>query len=90
MADSLPDITITNTSWTNLYTAASLTVGTALLVQNKASQPILLQIKAAAPSASNVDGVAIDKFQFSQIDSGASGVWAKATMSSAVINVQAN
>lgn len=90
MADTLSDITITNTAWTNLYTATSLTVGVALLIQNKSSLPILLQIKATSPSASSVDGVAIDKFQFSQIDSGASGVWAKAVSSSAVVNVQSN
>lgn len=90
MADTLSDIVITNAGWTNLYTAASLTVGTGLIVQNKSGSPILLQIKATSPTASSVDGVALDMLQASEIDSGASGVWAKSTSLSATINVQSN
>ena len=42
VADTIPDITVVNTSWVNVYSLAGITVGDNLIVTNKSSSPILL------------------------------------------------
>lgn len=54
MADTRADIKILPKTWVNLYTASGITVGTAVSVYNKGSNPCYIAIKATAPALANV------------------------------------
>jgi hypothetical protein len=62
MAITIADQILTGTAWQNAYTLSGLTVGTALIIQNKSSAPAYVQIQSAAPSASNRDGFVLNAY----------------------------
>lgn len=78
MAVTLSDVTSSAASYTNVYTATGLSPGTKLVIQNKASNPMYIQIKATQPSATSVDGNIITSYEFIMIEGGdLPGVWVK-------------
>ena len=86
MANSIPDITI-NTAWKNVYTASGIAVGTAIIVQNKSSNPINLYISASTPPSANI-GYALKSLESVSVDAGESGCWVSIPSGSGMINVQ--
>jgi hypothetical protein len=54
LADTRADIKIPAGTWVNLYTASTITVGTAVSVYNKGSNPCNLVIKATQPSVTTM------------------------------------
>ncbi len=78
MAVTLPDVTSSATSFINVYTATGLPVGTKLIIQNKSSNTMYIQVKATQPSATSVDGNIITSYEFIIIDGGdLPGVWVR-------------
>lgn len=61
---TLPDITLTNSSYSDIYALTGIPVGTPLLVQNKASAGFYLQLKETMPSPTNIDGNILQPFEF--------------------------
>lgn len=57
MAQTIADITITNT-WQSLNTASGLVVGTAMIIQNKSTNWVVLA-EGSQPSVNDLDGVYI-------------------------------
>lgn len=89
MADTRADVKIQPDTWTNLYSATGITVGTAVGVYNKGSSQVLLVIKATAPT-SKTDGVPLwsgPTGSYASIPSGASGLWAYSAPGS-IVSVQ--
>lgn len=87
MADTLPNITLDRDTWTNLYTASGLSVGTHLVIQNVGQTRILLHTGATAPSDTdgfNVLPVNADPF-INQVSS--SGEWAQSVDADGTVNV---
>jgi len=75
MADSIPDLHLSG-SWVNLYATMGIPVGTAILVQNKGSNSILMYISATEPTLAT-DGYAIAPLEVVAVDAGESGLWLK-------------
>lgn len=77
MSLTLPDIILTQASYTNLYTASGITAGASIAVQNKSSSPIHVQVRATQPPASSRDGTVIDSLQqIVVVGTPIPGVWA--------------
>ena len=90
MAATLPDVTITNTAYTDLYDATGIAVGTAVILQNKGSQPVFLQTTLAAPSASSEAGFVISPLEILTVDAAEAGLWARSSAFSGHLSVQVN
>lgn len=76
MANTIPDVTLNNLVYQELYTETGITVGTAIFIQNKTAS-IRIQIKDSQPFAASTDGVQISPLEFYMVDSGEQGVWVK-------------
>lgn len=95
MSDTLPDIQISNTEYSDINTLTGLAVGTSLAISNKSTSPILLQISSTKPADDSTDGelLSINPYSTSVkvITSGENTVWAKSLRyTDAVISVQDN
>lgn len=88
MAATIPDITIQNTAYTNVYTATGITVGTSVIVQNKGNAPVFLQTTAAIPLATNEDGVVLSRLEILTVDAGELGLFAKSFDTTCKLSVQ--
>lgn len=93
MANTLPDVTIAQQVWTNLYTASGITVGTAVTLYNKGSQPFYVAISASAPVTSNQSfGIPVYPYNTPtaslNVPAGASGLWAYSPYQSNTVLVQ--
>lgn len=86
MSVTIPDVLIVNSSYTDLYAATGIAVGTPLLLQNKGTNAIYIQNKAFQPASSSTDGAYLLSYAFMVVEQGAAGAWAKGTM--AKISVQ--
>lgn len=84
MANSIPDMNLTGTDWVDVYASTSIPVGTALIIQNKASAPVLIYISATKPTSST-DGFAIKSLDSVSIDASETGCWVRG---SGLVNVQ--
>ncbi len=87
MADTLPDILLNNTAYTDLYDESGIAVGTEILVQNKGSVPVTITVVAAEPTVPDRDGVNIPMNGYVIVQAGATGAWA---LGSSKVNVQDN
>lgn len=64
MALTIPDVTIVNTAYADIYAATGIPLGTPLIFQNKNATQIYLQIKATQPAASSTDGNILEAYGF--------------------------
>ncbi len=87
MADTLPNLPITEGVWTDIYAAfPSIPVGTQITVQNLGSNTLYLNAKATEPNVD--DGFkALPPFREAVNDSGDSGAWILSNVVDSVINV---
>lgn len=93
MAQTKPDYTITNNTWTSLNTLAGVSIGTAFEVQNKGLVWVILQESNTQPLPENSDGKLLTSLHYNEgtatIEAGSLQVWAKASgMSSATVSIQ--
>lgn len=78
MAVTLPDVPCVSTSYTNIYTASGIPPGTKIIIQNKSTNPMYIQIKDTQPSPTSTDGNIIPSYQFMIIEGGEMpGVWVR-------------
>lgn len=88
MANTINDIVLSDTAWTDAYAATGYTVGASLLIDNKSNDFILLQIAASSPSASSKDGMSIPPFKMAKVSAGESGCFLKLSLGSGPCNIQ--
>lgn len=88
MATTIPDIVVSSTSYTNIYTATSISVGTSVIIQNKGGYAVFLQTVSSIPSASSQDGVILLPMEMLVVDSGESGLFARAFFGSSKLSIQ--
>ncbi len=93
MADTIPDISISNTVYVDINTLSGLVAGTALVISNKSTSPMLLQIAVAQPAADSLDGEILNIQPYDTsikiVTAGENTVWAKSLRySDADISVQ--
>jgi hypothetical protein len=88
MADTIPDVQLSNTQFTDINTVSGIVAGTAIVISNKTSaygrngeSDFLIQISASQPANDSKDGEilppspAANSVKF--ISSGENTVWAK-------------
>ena len=56
MSDTIADVKVNNTAYTDLNTATGIAAGTALVISNKSRSAVLLQISVSQPAADSLDG----------------------------------
>lgn len=93
MADTNPDVQVSNTAWTDINTATGIVVGTEIILTNKSTSVILVQTVTAQPSADSTDGVPLSVLPESTavktVTAGESKVWAKSIgFDNALLSVQ--
>jgi hypothetical protein len=88
MATTIPDITVQNTAYTNVYTATGIAVGTSVVLQNKGNFSVFLQTTATLPSATSEDGVVVSPLEILTVDAGEAGLFARAAAFSCKLSVQ--
>lgn len=87
MADTIPDVPLLGVAYQDLYAATGITVGVDLIIQNKTSEPIRVQIASSAPAADSKDGVVVGPRGYITTGTGESGAWA---FGEGLISVQSN
>lgn len=88
MAITIPDITIQNTVYADVYAATGIAVGTSVVIQNKGNYSVYLQTTTSAPSDSSADGVLVSPLEIFIVDAGESGLFARASINSSKLSVQ--
>ena len=96
MADTIADIPVSATVYSDVNTLSSIAAGTALVLTNKTSTPIRLQIASSQPAANSeageiiYGGGSVDSIKL--VTAGENTVWAKAAEGSVAgkLNVQDN
>ncbi|UNY40442.1 hypothetical protein KLEP7_gp194 [Pseudaeromonas phage vB_PpeM_ KLEP7] len=94
MAQTINDIKVPSTDWVSVNTLSGLSIGTSILIQNKAPAWILLYESATKPNAALKDGSLLTNLEGQEpskmISSGSLEIWAKSTIEGCCgrINVQ--
>lgn len=87
MSDTLPNVTLPEGVWVDLYAATGITVGTQIVTTNLSSRDVRLVTKATAPLPT--DGyVVVERHQEHVNEVDDSGAWAMCHLNGAV-NVRA-
>ena len=88
MADTLPNIAISENVWVDLYAQSGIATGTQIIVQNVGARDIYLSTKATQPDI-NADGYyVVERSQEAINDSGDSGAWAYCSNADGLVNVR--
>lgn len=95
MSDTIPDISVDKDLYSDVNDLSGIAAGTAIIVENKTTIPVRLQISLTQPLATSVDGSIIYKGgkenSIKLVTAGESTVWAKALGSTdAILSVQEN
>ena len=77
--DTINDIHLAGVVYENVYAGSGIIVGTPLIVQNKSSGPVYLQISATAPPASDRDGFLVYPGKSVFVDDATTGLFAFGT-----------
>jgi len=93
MADTLPDFIVPPDDWVSVEDKTTLATGTALIIQNKGDEGILLAINSVKPAADDVNGPQVygspNPLSTITVDAGENTVWLKSLSSrSTLVNVQ--
>lgn len=93
MADTLPDITVSPTGWSDVYTLTGIPVGSTITICNKGSSPLLFVEAVSAPAANSTDGKLIGTLYNGSynitVTGSPTGVWLKSFgLTSSDVNVQ--
>ena len=75
MADTIPDVIVVPTSYTDIYAVTGIVVGTELILQNKEETEFIVQISTSQPSADSVDGVILRPKSMKLVEVGSNEVW---------------
>ena len=96
MPDTINDITVSATVYSDVNTLSSIAAGTALVIENKSNVEVRLQISASQPAANSTDGEILygggTVNSIKLVTAGENKVWAKAVKGSvsAKLNIQDN
>jgi hypothetical protein len=74
VSDTIPDVTLASGVWLDLYTATGISPASDLVVKNKSSNAIYIQVRASTPPTASIDG-----WQLSGIGTAAGGEWTTVT-----------
>lgn len=84
MANTIPDITISNDLFSSVNTLSGVAVGTEIIISNKSNSTVLLQVSNTQPSSGSTDGVVMhvppQSTSIKTVTSGENEVWAKSLM----------
>lgn len=61
---TLPDVTLSNSAYVDIYAITGIPVGTPLIIQNKSTTSFYVQERETAPSATNIDGNILQSYGF--------------------------
>ena len=78
----IPDVRFVADTWVELYAQTGITPGTALVIQNKLQQNLLVYIGGASPPSSTpprdgLDGYLLTYLEPARITEGTTAVWVK-------------
>lgn len=95
MADTIADVPVSNTTYTDLNTVTGIAVGTSLILTNKSSSVIRVQLAVSKPADNSEAGEIIQVLPNSTavkiVTQGSNTVWAQAlTTDNAQLSVQEN
>lgn len=89
MATSLPDLQLVASVWTEVYAATGIAVNTPLVMQNKISSPVLVQIRSTTP-VTTLDGYSLAAGGTVYLDGIMSGVWIRCNTAGRVVIMDAS
>ena len=75
MSDTIPDVTVVHTTYTDIYAVTGIVVGTELILQNKEESEFRVQVTTSQPSADSTDGVILGPKSMKLIEVGSNEVW---------------
>ena len=81
MAQTLPDVEVTNSAWVDINTVTSIPVGTAIDIYNKGTESCLLYEGDTAPSINSREGQMLTSIKHpyakASVLAGSLKIWAK-------------
>lgn len=95
MSDTNSDVVLSSAVFTDLNDETGIAAGVALIITNKSTNTVLLQVQTAQPSADSTDGIPLaawpNELSTVQIPVSQNAVWAKALNNrGAFLSVQEN
>jgi len=78
MANTLPDVQLAASVWTEMYSTTGIPVGTPLILQNKITSLATVQIRATMP-VTTTDGYSFAAGSTIYLSGSLSGVWLRCT-----------
>lgn len=76
MTATVNDVQLLGVVYTNVYAATGIVVGTPLILQNKSSGPVYVQIATVAPAASDRDGFIVYPGKSVSVENATEGLYA--------------
>lgn len=95
MPNTIPDVLVSNTQFVDINTLSGIVAGTAIVISNKSTSRMLIQIASSQPAANSTDGETLSVLPSStavkRITIGESTIWAKSfETDNAPLSVQDN
>ncbi|MCY1285983.1 hypothetical protein D9M69_285300 [compost metagenome] len=82
------DIYAPNQQWVDAYALSGITVGKALVIQNKATTPVLVLESAAQPASTSAAGFELGAREAVEVSVDSVGVWVRSVLGPARLFVQ--
>lgn len=79
MADTIPDIRLSGVAFEDIYALSNIGVGTSIIIQNKQSVAVYVQVSASQPHRESRDGYLLIGNESCIVKGDISGVWAFGT-----------
>ena len=79
MADTKPNIEISNTNWVDAYSLSGISVGATVQAVNRSSIDVIYIISSTKPPVNTQDGIPLLPNEKVVIDDKPSGIWMKAS-----------
>lgn len=81
-------VTLASNTWTNLYTAAGVTVGQSITIQVQSpSARLVLKSQTTAPAASDISGIEVFTDEWYTVNASSTGAWIKPLSDDCVVAV---
>lgn len=79
MANTIPDIKLSGSAYQNIYALTAIPAGTHILIQNKQSTAVYIQIQTSQPDSASRDGYMLVGNEACIIKGTITNVWAFGT-----------
>lgn len=75
MSNTIPDVKLSGTAYQNVYALTGIAVGTHVLIQNKQSTAVYIQVQSTQPDTASRDGYMLVGNEACIVKGSITGLW---------------